>query len=263
VTINPYQAPTSATADVPPAVDDSGFTGEIARLPAGAGLTWLSEGFELFKAGAGMWIAIALLYFVFGFAANFIPFIGGIAWSVLQPILIGGLMIGCDVLRRGGALNINHLFEGFNRNGGQLALVGAIYIGAILAVVVVLGIGAAIAVPTLGADFLRDLGGQDPTLSIMFVLLIVLVSLAVSLPLLMAVWFAPALVILHDVPAVDAMRRSFTGCLRNVVPFLLYGVASLVLAIIATLPIMLGWLVLGPVVIASAYAGYRGIYCAN
>lgn len=263
MTINPYQAPTSATADVPPAVDDSGYTGDIARLPAGAGLTWLSEGFELFKAGAGMWIAIALLYFVLALAANFVPFVGGFAWSVLQPILIGGLMLGCDALRRGEALNISFMFEGFNRNGGQLALIGAIYIGFILALMVVLGIGAAIAIPAMGVDLFKDLQGQDPALAMTLMLLFVLVIMAVTLPMLMAVWFAPALVILHDIPGPEAMRLSFIGCLRNFVPFLVYGLASLVLSIIATLPIMLGWLVLGPVVIASAYAGYRGIYCAN
>lgn len=263
MTINPYQAPSSTTADVPPRPDDSGFTGEIARLPAGAGTRWLSEGFELFKADAGVWVGIALLYFVLGIASSIIPFIGGIAWSVLQPLLIGGLMLGCEAQRRGQPMNISFLFEGFNRNGGQLALIGAIYIGAILLVVVTLGIGLGIAVPMLGTDFLQSFeGGDRAGLATLVVAGVVLFTLAVSLPMMMAVWFAPALVVLHELPALEAMKRSFVGCLRNLLPFLVYGLVALVLSILATLPLALGWLVFGPVLIASAYAGYRGVYCA-
>ncbi len=43
-------------------------------------------------------------------------------------------------------------------------------------------------------------------------------------------------------------------------PFLVYGVIGLVLAILASIPIMLGWLALGPVFAASVYTSYRDIY---
>jgi uncharacterized membrane protein len=76
----------------------------------------------------------------------------------------------------------------------------------------------------------------------------------------MAVWFAPALVVLRGIEPLDAMRLSFNGCLRNFVPFLVYGLVGLLLAIVATIPLMLGWLVLGPVTIASLYTSYCDIY---
>jgi uncharacterized membrane protein len=56
------------------------------------------------------------------------------------------------------------------------------------------------------------------------------------------------------------MKGSFTGCLKNVLPFLLYGAVLLLLSVIATLPLLLGWLVLGPVFAGSVYASYRDIY---
>lgn len=43
-------------------------------------------------------------------------------------------------------------------------------------------------------------------------------------------------------------------------PFLLYSIIMLVASIIATLPLMLGWLVLGPILVASIYTAYRDIY---
>jgi len=91
-------------------------------------------------------------------------------------------------------------------------------------------------------------------------LLAALIVLALMVPLAMAVWFTAPLVLFHGQGAVDAMKASFVGCLRNIMPFLVYGVIGLVFAILACIPLMLGWLVLGPVFAASIYTAYRDIY---
>jgi hypothetical protein len=44
------------------------------------------------------------------------------------------------------------------------------------------------------------------------------------------------------------------------VPGLVYGVLLFVFAVLATIPLGLGWLVLGPVVTASVYASYRDVF---
>ena len=87
-----------------------------------------------------------------------------------------------------------------------------------------------------------------------------LIMLALLLPVVMAIWFAAPLVVFHEHGAVEAMKGSFAGCLKNIVPFLVYGVVLFVFAIVATLPLLLGWLVLGPVFAASVYTSYRDIY---
>jgi uncharacterized membrane protein len=87
-----------------------------------------------------------------------------------------------------------------------------------------------------------------------------LVMFALLLPVVMAIWFAPPLVVFHKMGAFEAMKASFVGCLKNIVPFVVYGLIGLVLAIVASLLLMLGWLVLGPVLAASIYAAYRDIY---
>ena len=94
-------------------------------------------------------------------------------------------------------------------------------------------------------------------------LVALLLILALMLPLIMAIWFAPPLVVFHELGAVESMKASFLGCLRNMLPFLLYGVVLLVAAIIASIPFMLGWLILGPVMAASIYTAYRDIYFAE
>ena len=43
-------------------------------------------------------------------------------------------------------------------------------------------------------------------------------------------------------------------------PFLVYGLVGFVLAVVATIPVLLGWFVLAPVGMASMYTSYRDIF---
>jgi uncharacterized membrane protein len=76
----------------------------------------------------------------------------------------------------------------------------------------------------------------------------------------MAMWFAPALVMLQDQSAPRAIGQSFKGCLKNMVPFLVYGIIVFFLGILTALTLGLGALVLGPVLLCSVYVAYRDIY---
>jgi len=55
-------------------------------------------------------------------------------------------------------------------------------------------------------------------------------------------------------------KASFGACLRNFIPFLLYGIVMLVLFLVAVIPIGLGLLVMIPLSLTSTYAAYRGIF---
>jgi uncharacterized membrane protein len=94
-------------------------------------------------------------------------------------------------------------------------------------------------------------------------LVALLVALALLVPLLMAYWFAPALVVLRNMTAMDAMKLSFVGCLRNIWPFLVYGVIAFILMMIAMIPFGLGMLILVPVLNASIYVGYKDVFPAE
>jgi len=84
--------------------------------------------------------------------------------------------------------------------------------------------------------------------------------LALSIPLYMAVWFSYPLIVLNDFTVGQALKTSFFACLKNMIPFLLYGIMALLLGIVASIPAGLGWLLLGPVLLASIYTGYRDIF---
>jgi uncharacterized membrane protein len=203
-----------------------------------------------------MWIGITLIAFVLFIVMALIPIAGGLLLSLLGPVFAAGFMIGCKALDTGGELELGHLFAGFRERTGTLIGVGAIYLAASLVIMLVVGL-------IMGVGMFTMMGGGDPEQVAamgMTMVLAMLVMFALMLPVVMAIWLAAPLVVFHEHGALDAMKGSFFGCLKNIVPFLLYGVVLFVLSIVATIPIGLGWLVLGPVLGASIYASYRDIY---
>jgi uncharacterized membrane protein len=253
---NPFEAPRSRVAD--PIPENSGvLLDEPYRNDAGRGWSWFKEGWGLFKEAPGTWIGIVVVMFLLSIVINLIPVVNLLS-SLVYPVLTGGLMLGCRSLEQGRGLAFGHLFEGFQRNFGKLALVGLLYLLGALVVA-----GGVFVVVLGGSGTMSIFAGTPPDASnIMMVLVASLLAFALLVPLLMAMWFAPALVVFHDKSAVEAMGLSFRGCLRNIMPFLVYGIVGLVAAIVATLPVGLGWLVLMPVLICSTYKAYQDIFIA-
>ena len=254
---NPYAAPKAAVADAATATQGN-FVPGGRGVAAGRGWDWIVSGWELFKKQPGMWIGIVVVAMILFFVMALIPFIGSLASMVLGPVFAGGVMLGCKALDEGGELEFGHLFAGFREKFGPLAAVGAIYLVAVVVIALVVGL-------VTGAGMFALMAGGDPGAgatagAMMGLLLAVLLMLALLLPVFMAMWFAPALVILQDRGAVDAMKESFAGALKNIVPFLLYGVVLFIASIVAAIPLGLGYLVLLPVAAGSVYASYRDIY---
>lgn len=258
---NPYAAPKAAVADETQVVRGN-FVPGGRGVAAGRGMSWIGESWDLFKRSPGLWIGIVLVLFVIFVVAAFIPFIGMLATMLFFPVFMGGLMLGCRALEEGRELEFAHLFAGFRENMGTLVGIGGLYLAGTVAILLV------VTVITGAGMFAMFAGGAQPAagdVGTMFATmgLAMLIYLALTVPLLMAVWLAAPLVMFHEHGAIEAMKASFVGCLRNIVPFLVYGVIMFVLAIVAAIPIGLGWLVLGPMTVASVYTAYRDIYLAT
>lgn len=239
----------------------------FAAVAAGRGVHWWSEGWRLFTAAPLPWLAIAAVYFVLVVTVAMVPVVGAPATSLLLPILAGGALAGARAVDRGQALTVGHLFSQFAPRGGALLIVGLIYLGGWFVIWLVT---AAILVGIVGMGTLGALASGDAIATGIaalaaigvgaIVVLLVLVFLAI--PLLMAVWFAPALVVFADVEPLAAMKASFAANLANIAPFFVYNLVAIALAVLATLPLGLGWLVLAPVLAASVWASYVDIFGA-
>lgn len=237
---------------------------EPAAVAMGHGLGWIGSGWGLFKQAPFAWIGVLVIFMLISIALALVPVIGGIVSMLLSPVLMGGLMAGAHAQAEGDSFRVDHLFAGFKNNTASLVGVGGLYmLGSILlglvAVIIMIGpiMGAAGGMDTQAFENHPELMFEalGPTMIVVF-----LVIMALVIPLVMAYWFAPALVMLNGLGPFAAMKLSFLGCLKNILPFLLYGLIGSLLMILAIIPFGLGLLILSPVLLASIYAAYRDIY---
>lgn len=234
---------------------------EARQVSAGNAWGWVVGGFNLFKQNPVIWIALFFIYLLVAMVLSIIPLVGPIVLNLLAPVFMAGFMLGCRALEMDEELEINHLFAGFKNNTAQLITVGGIYlVGAIVIVgIVFVFLGADAMTGLFGGNPAEGRPALDPAASPAPALAL-LVILGAMLPLIMAYWFAPALVLFHDMKALDAMRLSFFACLKNVLPFLIYGIISAVLLVLAMIPLGLGLLVMIPTMTASLYISYKDIF---
>lgn len=253
----------NATAEAAPLSSETLIPGGRGR-PAGEGASWIGAGWRLFTRAALMWIIAMLILFVLFIVANFIPVVGALVMHILNPVFGAGLMVACASLDRGGEFELEHLFAGFKRNFGSLVIVG-IVIGLIELAIVLAFLGIA-GLGLLGGILTAASGEQAEQIlqaSLIPLALGTLVALALMVPVFMAYWFAPALVVLHNVEPLAALRESFMGCLKNILPALVYGVIMLLLSLLVALTLGLGLLVWVPLFFTSTYAAYRDIFTAK
>ncbi|UHD18752.1 BPSS1780 family membrane protein [Thiocapsa bogorovii] len=259
---NPYAPP---QADLTPPLNESEEDALQApqSRPAGHGWLWITEAWQLFKSQPWAWIGALVLFYIILILVSIVPFVGSLAVTILTPMLSAGLIIGAHRQYREGRFAISHLFAGVSENPGPLALVGVVYLLLALGIVIVAGALFAAVFAAMGSAV--DLSTMDPNdIDIVFanpmILLPVLAAMLLGIPLAMAMFFAPSLVALDQVPVLKAFGLSLSGCLKNVLPFLIYGLAAMVLVILGSLPLMLGLLVVVPVLTIAIYTAYRDIF---
>lgn len=235
---------------------------------AGAGWLWISEGYRLFKKNPGLWVLVLLMTIIVSMACKLIPVIGQVASVLISPVLIGGVMMIAHRCYMEFDAQFDDLFTGFRHRLWPLVQVGLLYIAGIF-ITVILAVLACMVL--IGTEALKNLSDMiniaaqatpsaidiDMALNLMLVLCIVLLMV---LPVIMAYYFAPVLVMFHGVDAFAAMKLSFVACCKNAIPFLVYGLVVLLLSMLSVLTFFLGLLVLIPVLWASTYIAYRDIF---
>lgn len=240
----PFQAPL-LRLDAHGATTSGRFIAEGRRVPVGNCCQWLLNGWAIFHTAPATWMGISAAFLTLTLVVSFIPVLA-VAINLVIPVLIGGVAIGCRAIEDDDRIRFTHLFAGFFRRPGSLLLVGVFYLLAVLALAMVAGLVAAVG------------GSGDPSSPLLTVGFAT--TLLLFVPLAMAFWLAPPLVVFHDFSALQAIQTSFAVARRNFVPFFLYGVLVLLAAVIASLPLLLGWLLLLPVLYASQYAFYRDVF---
>jgi hypothetical protein len=148
-----------------------------------------------------------------------------------------------------------HPFAGFRSHPGPLITIGGVYLlGNVITFGAFMMLGGE-RIITAALERASDPNAAPPDLPAA-----PLLSVLLLVPLFMAVIFAPALAMFRNLPALEAMKVSFTACLENLAPVLLFAVVSAVLAMLAMLPYGLGTLVWIPVYAGAVYRGYQALF---
>lgn len=232
---------------------------EIHQVNAKQGLQWILSGFYLFRKAPLVWVFVCFSLMLIAITMSLVPLLGKFIFTLISPVFLAGIMLGCKDMEQGRPLDISHLFMAFKTNPVPLITIGGIYlIGQILIIGLVILVGGSQMTDMLLYGKRVD---ESELMGVMSNMLTAsLLTLALSIPLMMASWFSPLLVIFHNIPPIAAMQKSFFACLRNFIPFQLYGITLILLTILSIMPYGVGLVILIPTIFTSIYVSYKDIF---
>lgn len=233
---------------------------EPQHLQAGQGWQWIKRGYALFMKAPLLWVVLLVICFAAAALLSVIPVAGEALTSLLLPVVLAGIMTGCRAVEKDDELELAHLFSGFHKHTSQLVTLGGI---SLVAQLLIFGAMMLVGGSSLVGILMSGQPPQDPQVIVDAMAgagFAVLLGLVLFSILMMAMQFAPMLVYFNNVAPVEALKLSLRAFLANIGPMLLYGITLMILAVLASIPMMLGWLVLMPIIFTSLYASYRNIF---
>jgi len=233
---------------------------EARKVSASHGWVWIKNGYWLFRKNPLLWVALTSIGVLGMLGIAIIPVVGDPLATLLFPLLLAGFMFGCHALAKGEELELAHLFAGFRQHAQPLVTLGGVnLIGQLLILGVMMLTGGA----TLVSILMSGKPPDDPEILMQAMTgagFALLLGMALFGVLMMAMQFAPMLVIFGGMQPIPALKASLRAFLYNMIPLTIYALALLPFAVMATLPMMLGWLVFLPIVFTSMYATYRDLF---
>jgi uncharacterized membrane protein len=237
-------------------------------VDTGRATDWYAFGWQTFVTNPVMWIVMALLAFIMALILQFIPLIGPLVLALISPALAAGLMYGAKETAEGRTIEIAHLFQGLadERTRAPLLVLGAALLGLmiLISIVAMIIVGGSVGVGIVGGSG----GGADDAAAAVGaigvgILLTFLITIVYGIATFALLAFAIPLVMFDGAAPMDAIKSSVNASLKNVLPLFVFLVIYFLLAIVAAIPIFLGFLVLAPVTTAAMYAAYRDIFAVS
>ncbi len=196
----------------------------FTRYDARQGSVWLHRAFTMFMRARLSWTILLLAYFVLMIVVRLIPFLGPALLSIAKPIFAVGLLAAAWTQERGGTPSFSQLFQGFRANLVALLPIGVFFlVGATIAMY-----GSALVDGgKLVAFVTSDARISDEEIAAAFADSVLqrgmLFSVLLMTPVLMATWWAPALVVFQDAKPGAALAASLRASLANWKPLIVYA----------------------------------------
>lgn len=214
-------------------------------LPPRAGWLWLHKGWNLFRKNpSGLLVLLASYLGTLFFLSALLREAGVALALLLNPGLSAGLMTGCRLIDRGLPVTPGVIFSPFLEENRRLAKpffrLGLWYAICGIAITVLTNSLTGSVDTTLIAK-----GEPIPPEMAEQVLNGVVLSSLLFMPVAMLFWYAPALVLWHDIQPGKALFFSLVTVWRNKGAFLIYGMGWLLwtmasLSILSVVTLLLG-----------------------
>ncbi len=231
------------------------------KVAANQGFQWVVAGFRLYRKNPLLLSAAFAMLFGIVMALGLIPVLGGSLSELASPLMVAGFMAAYRALDSGSELELPQFMAGVQGPAIPLMVVGAVQLlGTLLIGQVMLGMGfdpqAVVAAAKSG-----DASPEQMQALLNQAMPAVLTGMILFAPLIMATWFAPALILFGGARPVTALGVSLRAVAKNWAAMLTNSIAlGLLLFFAALVPMLLGLLVAMPVLFGSLYASYQAIF---
>lgn len=231
----------------PPAV-----TPTIRTVDVNRSIEWLAGGWRMFMKVPGSWVVVALIMLIGGAILGYIlpDLIGSPLSTALYIVATGALMRSCKSLD-----------DGLDIASGAQAAASSTPLWILGAIAAAMSFAITLLTGMLGLSSFAVIM-LSPSSMFQMLGLSALILFACSVLMGMALWLAPALVVLRGVNPVEAVKLSLLASLKNIVPYIVFALLAILLCIVASIPLGLGLLVAVPMLICSAYLAYKDIFGA-
>ena len=193
------------------------------NCPAGRGMAWIKQAWLLLKQALGNFLLLGFLNILIlgivnaGLSAIGLETASNIITGCLATLLGAGIITAAASQAETGEMEVSQLFEGFRRNTSQLCI--------LIALTTVIGLAIIF--------LINQLFPIKTSLSLLEIQSIETKKIIIQIILEMSVntmlWFTLPLIMLHDIPAIAAIKTSFSAVIKNILPI---TVTSIMFALI-------------------------------
>lgn len=195
----------------------------FTRYDGRRGVAWLVESFAMFSRHRLPWIGMLFGYYVALLIVELVPWLGVFVAPIIKPVLSVGFLAAAWTQERGGKPGMRMLLQGFGANLTALVPLGIVFVAGIS---IALGATALIdggqlldmlygAGPAADADSTAAAHRVQETLLETRVQLAMVFGALCALPTILALWWAPALVVFQDARLGTALGASLRAAVAN------------------------------------------------
>ncbi len=230
------------------------------KVAASQGFQWVAAGFRLYRKNPLLLSAAFGVLFGVVMALGLIPVVGGSLSELASPLMVAGFMAAYRALDEGRELELPNFLAGLQGPAIPLMAVGAVQLlGTLLIGKIMLGMGFDPQAVITAAQTQKNPAEMQAMMNQAMPAL--LTGMALFTPLIMATWFAPALILFGGARPATALGVSLKAVAKNWAAMLVNGLTlGLLLFLAALVPMLLGLLVAMPVLFGSLYASYQAIF---